>query len=164
MLKDAYCPLILNLGFDVEYELIARVLYHGSADKAATAVGHCITQTRIGDRCFVHNDPQRDGLLAELGPLSLMESIDTTVVTITFNCRSTVSKSCLLFNREFNIQRRQPPDRSQTCDQTALRSPLYLLYQWLRIPTKESNGTRTCTTILSAKTSTTIQLTRCVWN
>ncbi|KAJ7843708.1 hypothetical protein B0H13DRAFT_1909260 [Mycena leptocephala] len=50
MLKDAYCPLTLKLGPEVEYELVSRVLYHPTDSTAPTAVGYYTTQTRIGNR------------------------------------------------------------------------------------------------------------------
>ncbi|KAJ6625287.1 hypothetical protein B0H10DRAFT_1942558 [Mycena sp. CBHHK59/15] len=42
---DLYCPLTMNLGSDVEYELISRVIYLGNMHDGS--VGHFITQTRV---------------------------------------------------------------------------------------------------------------------
>ncbi|KAJ7248071.1 hypothetical protein C8J57DRAFT_1522623 [Mycena rebaudengoi] len=44
-LKDLYCPLVLNLGPDVEYEMISRVFYIGPTHDGA--IGHYITETRV---------------------------------------------------------------------------------------------------------------------
>ncbi|KAJ7823116.1 hypothetical protein B0H13DRAFT_2376254 [Mycena leptocephala] len=88
MLKDAYCPLTLKLGPEVEYELVSRVLYHPTESTAPTAVGHYTTQTRIGNRSYVYNDLDRNGALAELGPLHLLEDIDPLVISVIYLRRS----------------------------------------------------------------------------
>ncbi|KAJ7732049.1 hypothetical protein DFH07DRAFT_781037 [Mycena maculata] len=85
-LKDVFCPLTLNLGPDIEYELISRVIYSGS--QAAGAVGHYTTQTRIGNKAYIYNDLLRDGALAELGPLYLLEEFNPNVAYIIYLRRS----------------------------------------------------------------------------
>jgi hypothetical protein len=88
MLKDTYCPLTLRLGPEVEYELVSRVLYHPTNSTAPTAVGHYTTQTRIGNRSYVYNDLDRNGALAELRPLHLLEDIDPLVISVIYLRRS----------------------------------------------------------------------------
>ncbi|KAJ7479450.1 hypothetical protein B0H11DRAFT_1725650, partial [Mycena galericulata] len=100
-LKDLFCPLTLNLGPDVEYELISRVIYAGST--AAGAVGHYTTQTRIGNRAYIYNDLVREGALAELGPLYLLEEFDPNVVFVVYLRRSREAVStphiyCIMFS------------------------------------------------------------------
>ncbi|KAJ7165468.1 hypothetical protein C8R43DRAFT_946165 [Mycena crocata] len=77
VLKDVYCPLTMHLGSEVEYELIARVIYSGPRNSGA--VGHYTTQIRIGDRAYIYNDLLQDGLLTELGPLHLLEEYNPNV-------------------------------------------------------------------------------------
>ncbi|KAJ6629655.1 hypothetical protein B0H10DRAFT_2381116 [Mycena sp. CBHHK59/15] len=88
MLKDIYCPLTLNLGPDMEYELITRVPYSGSTSEAADTVGQYINQTQIGDRSYVYNDLDRGGSLAELGPLNLLEDINPQAAAVIYFRRS----------------------------------------------------------------------------
>jgi hypothetical protein len=114
MLKDIYCPLTLNLGPDVEYELIARVLYSGSTSEAADTVGHYTTQTRIGDRSYVYNDLNRGGSLAELGPLNLLEDVNAQVVSVIYlrRSRSSVSKIGSTLRQMFRLTLTQTTTRS----------------------------------------------------
>ncbi|KAJ7130870.1 hypothetical protein C8R46DRAFT_1327960 [Mycena filopes] len=78
-LKDVSCPVNLHIGPEVEYELISRVIYSGSA--APGAVGHYTTQVKLGTTAYIYNDLVRDGALAELGPLSVLEEINPNTTT-----------------------------------------------------------------------------------
>ncbi|KAJ6463160.1 hypothetical protein C8R47DRAFT_1225277 [Mycena vitilis] len=84
--KDVYCPLNLDLGSGVEYELVSRVLYIGPTD--TNTVGHYTTQTRLGERSYVYNDCVRDGMLAELGPLCMLEAVDPMVISVIYLLKS----------------------------------------------------------------------------
>ncbi|KAJ6523199.1 hypothetical protein B0H19DRAFT_1277063 [Mycena capillaripes] len=71
---DVHCPLTLNLGNDVKYILIARVIYKGATKSGS--IGHYITKTRVKDNTFIYDDCRRAGLLTELGPIHLLEDHD----------------------------------------------------------------------------------------
>ncbi|KAJ7116195.1 hypothetical protein C8R43DRAFT_902422 [Mycena crocata] len=86
VLKDVYCPLTMHLGSEVEYELIARVIYSGPRNSGA--VGHYTTQIRIGDRAYIYNDLLHDGLLTELGPVHLLEEYNPNVAYVVYLRRS----------------------------------------------------------------------------
>ncbi|KAJ7660274.1 hypothetical protein DFH06DRAFT_1401711 [Mycena polygramma] len=89
--KDVYCPLTLELGSGVEYELISRVLYRGPT--GTNTVGHYTTQTRVGDRSYVYNDCVRDGLLADLGPLCMLEDVNPLAISAIYLLRSRSSST-----------------------------------------------------------------------
>jgi hypothetical protein len=72
----------------VEYELVSRVLYHPTTSTSPTAVGHYTNQTRIGNRSYIFNDLDRDGALAELGPLHILEDINPMVISVIYLRRS----------------------------------------------------------------------------
>ncbi|KAJ7451365.1 hypothetical protein FB451DRAFT_1525745 [Mycena latifolia] len=84
--RDVSCPLIMKVGPDVEYELISRVIYSGSM--AAGAVGHYTTQLRIGNSTYMYNDLLRDGALAYLGPLHLLEEFHPQTTFVIYLRRS----------------------------------------------------------------------------
>jgi hypothetical protein len=80
--KDLYCPLVLNLGPDIEYELISRVFYIGPTHDGA--VGHYITETRVRDGAYLHNDQLRTGSLASIGPLLVLEKFNRRVSFVVY--------------------------------------------------------------------------------
>ncbi|KAJ7203108.1 hypothetical protein GGX14DRAFT_570367 [Mycena pura] len=88
-LKDLYCPLVLNLGPDVEYELISRVFYIGPTHDGA--IGHYITETRVRDGAYLHNDQVRNGSLASIGPLFVLEKFNKRVSFVVYLRRSLLS-------------------------------------------------------------------------
>ncbi|KAJ7202489.1 hypothetical protein C8J57DRAFT_1735720 [Mycena rebaudengoi] len=85
-LKDLYCPLVLNLGPDVEYEMISRVFYIGPTHDGA--IGHYITETRVRDGAYLHNDQLRNGSLASIGPLYVLEQFNRHVSFVVYLRRS----------------------------------------------------------------------------
>ncbi|KAJ7466286.1 hypothetical protein FB451DRAFT_1041007 [Mycena latifolia] len=91
--RDVSCPLIMKVGPDVEYELISRVIYSGSM--AAGAVGHYTTQLRIGNNTYIYNDLLRDGALAYLGPLQLLEEFHPQTMFVIYLRRSRAEVSGL---------------------------------------------------------------------
>ncbi|KAJ7241317.1 hypothetical protein B0H12DRAFT_1237044 [Mycena haematopus] len=76
------CPLTMNLGPDVQYELISRVIYIPKTDP--TTVGHFVTKTRLKGKTYLHDGLRRDGALAELGPLHLLEEFDARTVYVVY--------------------------------------------------------------------------------
>lgn len=72
----------MKVGPDVEYKLISRVLYPGST--AAGAVGHYTTQSRISNNTYIYNDLMRDGALANLGPLYLLEEFNAQTTFVLY--------------------------------------------------------------------------------
>ncbi|KAJ7200201.1 hypothetical protein GGX14DRAFT_660762 [Mycena pura] len=90
-MPDVACPLILNLGPNVEYQLISRVLFIPAQD--TDKIGHYITKTRIKDRTYLYNDLQRGGKLTELGPLYLLEEHDPNTSFVLYLRTSKASKT-----------------------------------------------------------------------
>ncbi|KAJ6605393.1 hypothetical protein DFH09DRAFT_1300125 [Mycena vulgaris] len=73
LVTDLLCPLTLNLGFDVEYILIVRVIFIPPVEGG---VGHYLTKTKLEDSTYLYNDLRHNGLLTELEPLHLLEDHD----------------------------------------------------------------------------------------
>ncbi|KAJ7187451.1 hypothetical protein GGX14DRAFT_611425 [Mycena pura] len=69
--RDVGYPLTLNLGSNVEYRLIARVIYLDA--KTEGGIGHYLTKIRLKDSTYIYNDRRHGGMLTELGPLHLLE-------------------------------------------------------------------------------------------
>ncbi|KAJ7207423.1 hypothetical protein GGX14DRAFT_396255 [Mycena pura] len=90
-MPDVACPLILNLGPNVEYQLISRVLFIPAQD--TDKIGHYITKTRVKDRTYLYNDLQRGGKLTELGPLYLLEEHDPNTSFVLYLRTSKASKT-----------------------------------------------------------------------
>ncbi|KAJ6543451.1 hypothetical protein DFH09DRAFT_1088886 [Mycena vulgaris] len=93
LVTDLFCPLTLNLGFDVEYILIARVIFIPPVEGG---VGHYLTKTRLTDSTYLYNDLRHNGLLTELGPLHLLEDHDPAtsfVVYLRTSKASTTSRT-----------------------------------------------------------------------
>ncbi|KAJ7797135.1 hypothetical protein B0H13DRAFT_2392309 [Mycena leptocephala] len=88
---DVACPLILNLGSDVQYTLIARVIYLGP--QAEGTIGHYVTKTRLKDSTYMYNDRRRGGLLTELGPLHLLEDHEPNTSFVVYLRTSKSSKT-----------------------------------------------------------------------
>ncbi|KAJ7740792.1 hypothetical protein B0H16DRAFT_1728796 [Mycena metata] len=72
--REIACPLVLKLGGQVEYELVARVIYIGPT--ADGSLGHYVTKTRLKGNTYMYDDTRRNGCLNELGPLHLLEDHD----------------------------------------------------------------------------------------
>jgi hypothetical protein len=89
---DVACPLILNLGSDVQYTLIARVIYLGP--QAEGRIGHYVTKTRLKDSTYMYNDRRRGGLLTELGPLHLLEDHGPNTSLVVY-LRTSKSSVCI---------------------------------------------------------------------
>ncbi|KAJ7036408.1 hypothetical protein C8F04DRAFT_1181418 [Mycena alexandri] len=89
-MQDMFCPLPLNLG-DVEYTLIARVLYIGP--KSVDSIGHYLTKTRVKNNTYLYNDLQHGGSLNELGPLHLLEDHDPNTSFVVYLRTSRASKT-----------------------------------------------------------------------
>ncbi|KAJ7885633.1 hypothetical protein B0H13DRAFT_1889491 [Mycena leptocephala] len=88
---DVACPLILNLGSDVQYTLIARVIYLGP--QAEGTIGHYVTKTRLKDSTYMYNDRRRGGLLTELGPLHLLKDHEPNTSFVVYLRTSKSSKT-----------------------------------------------------------------------
>ncbi|KAJ7283204.1 hypothetical protein C8J57DRAFT_1675521 [Mycena rebaudengoi] len=93
LVTDLFCPLTLNLGFDVEYILIARIIFIPPAEGE---IGHYVTKTRLKDSTYLYNDLHNNGLLTELGPLHILEDHDpgtSFVVYLRTSMASTTSRT-----------------------------------------------------------------------
>ncbi|KAJ6537048.1 hypothetical protein B0H19DRAFT_1079425 [Mycena capillaripes] len=88
LVTDIVCPLILNLCFDVEYTLIARVIFIPPVDGG---VGHYVTKTRLKGGTYLYNDLRHNGLLTELGPLHLLEDHDPATSFVVYLRQSRAS-------------------------------------------------------------------------
>jgi hypothetical protein len=83
------------MGFDVEYTLIARVIF---LEGEPGTVSHYITKTRLKDNTYIYNDLRREGSLTELGPLHLLEDHDAQTSWVLY-LRTSKASVCILANR-----------------------------------------------------------------
>lgn len=58
LVTDLFCPLTLNLGFDIEYILSARVIF---VPPVEGGVAHYLTKTKLKDSTYLYNDLRRNG-------------------------------------------------------------------------------------------------------
>jgi hypothetical protein len=92
-IQDAQCSASFSLGA-VEYKLVGRVLYMGDSNPMGSSTGHFITHTRVGDHAYMYNDLQRDGSLAHLGPLYVLEDNHLGTVYLLY-IRTTLASVCI---------------------------------------------------------------------
>ncbi|KAJ7483763.1 hypothetical protein B0H11DRAFT_2231915 [Mycena galericulata] len=102
-MPDVACPLTLSLGKEVEYQLIARVIY--IPPNGPGSIGHYVTKARVKDKTYFYNDLRREGLLTELGPLYLLEEHDADtsfVVYLRTSKASTTSRTTEEIQEDFS--------------------------------------------------------------
>ncbi|KAF8135267.1 hypothetical protein K438DRAFT_1786981 [Mycena galopus ATCC 62051] len=81
------CPLTMDMGPVVQYELIARVIYVPPMPvdtESVVPVGHYVTKTRLNGQTYLYNDLRREGVLNELGPLYLLEEFDPNTAYVLY--------------------------------------------------------------------------------
>ncbi|KAJ7764209.1 hypothetical protein B0H16DRAFT_1718150 [Mycena metata] len=81
--REIACPLVMKLGGQVEYELVARVIYIGPT--ADGSLGHYVTKTRLKGNTYLYDDTRRNGSLNELGPLHLLEDYDPNTALVLYH-------------------------------------------------------------------------------
>ncbi|KAJ7754779.1 hypothetical protein B0H16DRAFT_1886485 [Mycena metata] len=81
--REIACPLVMKLGGQVEYELVARVIYIGPT--ADGSLGHYVTKTRLKGNTYMYDDTRRNGCLNELGPLHLLEDHDPNTAFVLYH-------------------------------------------------------------------------------
>ncbi|KAF8142419.1 hypothetical protein K438DRAFT_1784824 [Mycena galopus ATCC 62051] len=106
-MAQVHCPLILNLGTDVQYHLIARVLY--IPPEATRTIGHYMTKTRVKGRTYLYNDLERKGVLTDIGPLYLLEESDPQTSYVLYLRRSKASNTSHLVSEIQADLERIPP-------------------------------------------------------
>ncbi|KAJ6631976.1 hypothetical protein B0H10DRAFT_1937710 [Mycena sp. CBHHK59/15] len=78
-------PSSFKIGANIEYKLIARVIYIGGA-KPGT-IGHFITKIRLKDTTYLYNNLQQGGELTKLGLLYLLEVYNANTTFVLYLCQ-----------------------------------------------------------------------------
>ncbi|KAJ7160010.1 hypothetical protein C8R43DRAFT_1177615 [Mycena crocata] len=89
-LQEVSCPLTLRLSDEVEYELIARVIFYPGGPNS---VGHYVTKARLWNKTYIYNDLHRDGTLTEFGPLECLGGYDPDTSYVVYLRTSKASRT-----------------------------------------------------------------------
>ncbi|KAJ7922632.1 hypothetical protein B0H13DRAFT_2317298 [Mycena leptocephala] len=114
------CPLTLNLGPTVHYELIARVIFMPAPEP--DGVGHYVTKTRLKGQTYLYNDLRRNGTLTELGPLHLLEDFDPNTAYVLYlrtSKTSTTSRTVAEMQADFEKVPSQPRSEIEIFDDSS---------------------------------------------
>ncbi|KAJ7809166.1 hypothetical protein B0H13DRAFT_1928089 [Mycena leptocephala] len=122
------CPLTLNMGFDVEYTLIARVI--------------CLEGEPGTDNTYIYNDLRREGSLTELGPLHLLEDHDAQTSWVLYLRTSKASiTSRTVAEIQTDFERLPPPSNEFVLIEDSDNEVDEMIIDAITSPAKHKSGT-----------------------
>lgn len=140
-IRDVHCPLRLELGSDVEYSLVGRVLYEGNPG----GIGHFTAEVRIGDHTYLYDDIKRGGKLTEIGPLYRLEqphagSVDGYLLYVRSSTASVSTINLCYFSYAFS--QLQSADNASSLMQKTTRdiTDIRADYERITLAAKDSPG------------------------